>query len=93
MMQKEASDQSHSTKSNMHAKRKAEGNGQRGSQRKRVGLKMLWGTTGADDNPTLQYSRAINWVILIDWDGSIKWRGRKKKRGYKLPPSQNLLFS
>ncbi len=60
-----------------------------GGARKRVGLRTLRGAAGADDNPTLQYSGAINWAILIDQDGSIKWCRRKKKSRCKLPFSQN----
>jgi hypothetical protein len=61
--------------------------------RKRIGPRTLRGTTGADNNPTLQYRGAINGVILIDRDECIKLRRRKKKSGCKLPPSQNRLFS
>jgi hypothetical protein len=64
-----------------------------GGARKRVCPRTLKGTTRADNNPTLQYSRAIKRAILIDRDGSIKWHRRKKKSGCKLPSSQNQLFS
>jgi hypothetical protein len=52
-----------------------------GEARKRVGLRTSTGTTLADNNPTLQYSGAINWAIFIDWDGSITCPRRKNKSG------------
>jgi hypothetical protein len=56
-----------------------------GGARKRVGPRTLRGTTGAGNYPTLQYSGAINRVILIDRDWSIKWRRREKRADANCP--------